>query len=84
MISRAGLANGCDGLIVEQGDSLIDYLDAVVSLRSKIARGGFYRVDGVKIFRSTLVNECDLSEKDGIVVTKIRRLFVIRMVEIEK
>ena len=84
MISRLYMDHGYEGIIIEEGDSIVQYLHHVSKLRKLISMGRYERIRGDKIYRSTLAAEYDMSEKLGIVVIKIKRIFVIRMVQINK
>ena len=84
MITRLYMDHGFEGILITENGSLCQYLHHVTKLRKLISQGRYERVREGRVWRSTLAAEYDMSEKEGIAVTKIKRLFVLRMVEVGK
>lgn len=80
MISKLYVDRNFEAIMLEEKESIVQYLHHVSMLRKMLAEGRYEKVHGDHTYKSKLLAEYDMSDKEGIAVTKIKRLFVVRMV----
>lgn len=83
-ISRVYNDDGTQSILIEENDGILSYLDSVKWMRKMILEKKTIDRDREgNHYYAKIIREVDISEKNGIVVTKIKRLYVFELIKRE-